>query len=117
MVLLVRALAVFGLNAALGLAASAASGAAAALTFGWLVPMTAVCALALAAAAASRSANVGVAAGLSGWVITVLSVNAAGGTLTAAVTDSALVLPYLLVAAGCGAIALYVTRIPRGTYR
>jgi ABC-2 type transport system ATP-binding protein len=38
MVLLVRALAVFGLNAALGLAASAASGAAVAITFGWLVP-------------------------------------------------------------------------------
>ena len=50
MVLLVRALAVFGLNAALGLAASAASGAAAAVTFGWLVPMTAICALALATA-------------------------------------------------------------------
>ena len=53
MVLLVRALAVFGLNAVLGLAASAASGAAAAVTFGWLVPMTAVCALALAAATLS----------------------------------------------------------------
>ena len=36
MVLLVRALAVFAVNAALGLAASAASGAAAAVTFGWL---------------------------------------------------------------------------------
>jgi len=58
MVLLVRALAVFGLNAAFGLAASAASGAAAAVTFGWLVPMTAVCALALAAATVTRSANV-----------------------------------------------------------
>ena len=50
MVLLVRALAVFGLNAILGLVASAASAAVAAVTFGWLVPMTAVCALALAAA-------------------------------------------------------------------
>src|SRR5258705_10699802 len=69
MVLLVRALAVFGLNAVLGLAASAASGAAAALTFGWLLPMAAVCALALAAATLSRSANVGVAAGLAGWAI------------------------------------------------
>src|SRR5262249_3324755 len=47
MVLLVRALAVFGLNAVLGLAASVGSGTAAALTFGWLVPMVAVCALAL----------------------------------------------------------------------
>ena len=66
MVLLVRALAVFGLNAAFGLAASAASGAAAAVTFGWLVPMTAVCALALAAATVTRSPNAGVAAG-SAW--------------------------------------------------
>ena len=88
MVLLVRALAVFGLNAAAGLAASAATGAAAAVTFGWLVPMTAVCALALAAATLSRSASVGVAAGLSGWAITVLAGQAAGGHLTAAITSS-----------------------------
>ena len=54
MVLLVRALAVFGLNAVLGLVAAAASGAVAAVTFGWLVPMTAVCALALAAATLSQ---------------------------------------------------------------
>jgi hypothetical protein len=115
MVLLVRALAVFGLNAALGLAASAASGAAAAVTFGWLVPMTAVCALALAAATLARSANVGVAAGMAGWAITVLSGKAADGQLTAAVTDSALVLPYLVFAACCGAVILFATRIPRGT--
>ncbi len=115
MVLLVRALAVFCLNAALGLAASAASGAAAAVTFGWLVPMTAVCALALAAATVARSANVGVAAGLAGWMIIVLSGQAVAGRLTAAVTASALVLPYLLFAAACGAVAWYATRIPRGT--
>jgi hypothetical protein len=115
MVLLVRALAVFGLNAAVGLAASAASGAAAAVTFGWLVPMTAVCALALAAATVSRSANVGVAAGMSGWAITVLAGQGAAGRLTAAITDSALFLPYLAFAACCGAVAWYVTRIPRGT--
>ena len=115
MVLLVRALAVFGLNAALGLAASAASGAAADVTFGWLVPMTAVSALALAVATVARSANIGVAAGLAGWAITVLSVRAASGQFTAAVTSSALVLPYLAVAAACGAIAWYATRIPRGT--
>ena len=115
MVLLVRALAVFGLNAALGLAASAASGAAAAVTFGWLVPMTAVCALALAAATLARSANVGVAAGLAGWAITVLAAQAAAGRFTAAVTDSALVVPYLAFAACCGAIVVYATRIPRGT--
>ena len=115
MVLLVRALAVFALNAALGLAASAASGAAAALTFGWLVPMTAVCALALAAAIVTRSANVGVAAGVAGWVITVLSGRVVAGRFTAAVTDPSLVVPYLAAAAFCGAIAWYATRIPRGT--
>jgi hypothetical protein len=65
MVLLVRALAVFAMNAGLGLVASAASGAAAAVTFGWLVPMTAVSALALAVATVARSANAGVAAGLA----------------------------------------------------
>ena len=115
LVLLVRALAVFALNAALGLAASAVSGAAAAVTFGWLVPMTAVCALALAAATLARSANAGVAAGLAGWVITVLSAQVAAGRFTAAVTDSALVGPYLAFAAGCGVIVWYATRIPRGT--
>jgi hypothetical protein len=115
MVLLVRALAVFGLNAAAGLAASAVSGAAAAVTFGWLVPMTAVCALALAAATVSRSASVGVAAGLSGWIITVLASQSAAGHPTAAITDSAFVLPYLAFAACCGAVVWHMTRIPRGT--
>ena len=114
MVLLVRALAVFGLNAALGLAASAASGAAAAVTFGWLVPMTAVCALALAAATVTRSANVGVAAGLAGWVITILAGQPAEGHYTA-VTDPSLALPYLAFAACCVAVVLFATRIPRGT--
>jgi hypothetical protein len=114
MVLLVRALAVFGFDAGLGLVASAVSGNAAALTFSWLVPMTAVCALALAAATVSRSANVGVAAGLAGWVITVLGAQAAAGHLDAAVTDSVLVVPYLVFAACCAALALYATRIPKG---
>jgi hypothetical protein len=115
MVLLVRALAVFALNAVLGLVASAASGAAAAVTFGWLVPMTAVSALALAVATVARSANAGAVAGLGGWAITVLAARAASGQLAAAVTSSALVLPYLVVATVCGAIAWCATRIPRGT--
>src|SRR5258708_6266583 len=115
MVLLVRALAVFALNAAMGLAASAASGAAAAVTFGWLVPMTAVCALALAAATLARSANVGVIVGVAGWVIVVLAGQSASGRLTAVITDSFLVLPYLGFAAVCAAIAWAATRIPRGT--
>jgi len=115
MVLLVRTLAVFGLNAALGLAASAASGVAAALTFGWLVPMTAACAIALAAATLARSANVGVAAGIAGWVIMLLAGRATLGQYTAAITDAALVFPYLLFAACCCAVALFATRISRGT--
>ena len=115
MVLLVRALGVFAVNAALGLVASAASGSAAGITFGWLVPMTAVSALALAAATLARSANVGVAAGLAGWVITVLSSHAAAGQFVAAVSDSFLVLPYLAFAACCAAIVVYATRSGRGS--
>jgi hypothetical protein len=115
MVLLIRALAVFAVNAALGLAATTASGAAAAVTFGWLIPMTAVCALALAAATLARSANVGVIVGLAGWAIVVLAGQSASGRLTAVLTDTALVLPYLAFAAVCAAIAWAATRIPRGT--
>ena len=115
MVLLVRALAVFGLNAALGLAASAASGAAAAVTFGWLVPMTAVCALALAAATVTRSPNVGVAAGSAGWVIAILAGQAADGAVHRR-GHRLLPRPPLpgvrrLLRRG----RLFATRIPRGT--
>ena len=119
MVLLVRALTVFAVNAVLGLVASAvsASGAAAAVTFGWLIPMTAVCAFALAVATAARSANAGAAAGVAAWLITVLSGRVATGHFAAAVTDTVLFLPYLAIGAGCAVIALYATRIPRGTYR
>jgi hypothetical protein len=115
MVLLVRALGVFAVDAALGLAASAASGTAVGITFGWLVPMTAACALALAAATAARSANAGVAAGLAGWTIMVLSSQVADGRFAAAVSNSALILPYLAFAAVCCVIALYATRAARGT--
>ena len=117
MVLLVRALAVFAVNAVLGLAASviSASGAAAAVTFGWLIPMTAVCAFALAVATVARSANAGAAAGVAAWLIIVLSGRVASGHFAAAVTDTVLFLPYLAIGAGCAAVALYATRIGRGT--
>jgi hypothetical protein len=114
MVLMVRALAVFAVNAALGLAASAASGLAVSVTFGWLIPMTAVSALALAAATIARSANVGVAAGMAGWAITVLAAQASSGQWSAAITDWALVAPYLVFAAGCAAVVILVTRVPKG---
>jgi hypothetical protein len=115
MVLLVRALVVFALNAAMGVAASAASGTASAVTFGWLVPMTAVCAVSLAAATVARSPNAGVLVGLASWVITILSGQAVAGQWTAAITESTLVLPYLVVAAGCAAIVLRATRFQKGT--
>jgi hypothetical protein len=115
MVLLVRAFVVFAVNAVLGLAASFASGAAAALTFGWLVPMTAVCALALAAATVVRSPNAGVAAGVAGWTITLLSGQAATGQFTVVLSRSALVPAYLAAAAVCAAVVAYATRIPKGT--
>jgi hypothetical protein len=119
MVLLARALAVFAVNAALGLAASAvtASGATAAVTFGWLIPMTAVCTFALAVATVARSASAGAAAGVAAWLIIVLSGRVASGRFTAAVTDTVLFLPYLAIGAACAAIVLYATRIPRGNVR
>ena len=122
MVLLARALAVFAVNAVLGLAASAvsavtASGAAAAVTFGWLIPMTAVCAFALAVATVARSASAGAAAGVAAWLIIVLSGRVASGHFAAVVTDTVLFLPYLAIGAVCAAIAIYATRIPRGTIR
>jgi hypothetical protein len=114
MVLLVRAVAVFAVNAGLGLAASAASGLAVSITFGWLVPMTAVSALALATATVARSANVGVAAGVAGWAIAVLAAQTSSGQWSAALTNSALVAPYLIFAACCGAVVILATRIPKG---
>ena len=114
MVLLTRVAAVFAVNAVLGLLASAASGAAAALTFGWLLPMTAVCALALAVAVAARSAVVGAGAGVAAWAITVLASDTASGQLTASVTNAGAYLPYLAVTACCAAIVIYATHPERG---
>jgi hypothetical protein len=114
MVLLTRAVAVFALNSVLGLVASAASGAAVALTFVWLLPMTAVSALALAAAVAARSAVVGAGAGVAAWVIAVLAGHTASGQLTASVTNARAYLPYLAIAACCVAVVIYATRPERG---
>ena len=114
MVLLTRAVAVFALNAALGLLASAASGAVAGLTFGWLIPMTAVFALALAVAVATKSAGVGAAAGVAAWVIAVLAGQTTSGQLTASVTNAHAYLPYLAVAGCCAAVVSYAVRPERG---
>ncbi|WP_405658015.1 hypothetical protein [Streptomyces sp. NBC_00079] len=110
MVLLVRVLAVFAVNTVLGLAASLASAAAAGLTLAWLLPMTAVSALALAAAVVTQSPNTGVAAGLAGWCVTVLAAQRAAGSAPAVLTRGPLLLSYLALTAACAAVVLLVTR-------
>jgi hypothetical protein len=131
MVLLVRAVAVFAVNACLGLVVSGvsywaaadglhgagghATAAAAAITFAWLIPMTAVCALTLAAAVVTRSASAGALAGVLAWGATVLASRVSAGAFTAAVTDTAAYLPYLAVAACAMAVIEYATRTQRRT--
>ena len=124
LVLLTRAVTVFTVNAVLGLAASAISvsigpqsaahGAAAAITFAWLLPMTAICALTLAVAVAARNAAAGAATGVAAWIIVVLAQKTAGGQLTGAITNTETYLPYLAVAACCAAVIVYATRPHRG---
>jgi hypothetical protein len=133
LVLLTRGVAVFAVNAVLGLIASAATlgmhaaTGTAQLTVAWLLPMTAACAVALAVAVAVRSAIAGAGAGVGAWLAFVLAHSAtdhgatggAGGglsaaALTSAVTDANLYLPYLAVAACCAVIVLFATRPQRG---
>jgi hypothetical protein len=134
LVLLTRAVAVFVTNAVFGLAASAAALGTPAethtaqLTFAWLLPMSAVCALTLAVAVAVRSAAVGAGAGIAAWIFVVLTRSTffpASGTsgglsqspgvnLAGAITDPDLYLPYVAVAACCAAIVWYATRPQRG---
>ncbi len=113
MVLLARVVAIFVIDSALGLAASAFSAAAAGMAFGWLIPMTAVSGLALAVAVTTRSANVGVAAGTGLWAMAVLGGQAAAGQPAAAVSDRWLYLPYLAVAGCCATLVLIRTAQPR----
>lgn len=118
MLLLVRALAVFAVNAALGVAASvAAAPVAGGVTVTWLVPMTAVAALCLAAATLTGSAAVGVTIGLAGWAIAVLGAQVATGRADRAVSSPALALPDLLFAVVCVGVVLYATRLPRSAER
>ncbi|MGD0700407.1 MAG: hypothetical protein ABSA02_11040 [Trebonia sp.] len=132
MVLLVRAVAVFAVNACLGLVVSgitywatahglhgagghATAAAAAAVTFAWLIPMTAVCALTLAVAVVARSASAGALTGVLAWGAAVLASRVSAGAFTAAVTDTATYLPYLVVAACATAVIEYATRTQRRT--
>ena len=125
-VLLVRALAVFALNALLGVlatlvAAAAVSGrhadgaaAVGSVTYGWLLPMTAVCLLSLATSALFGSWVAGLVAGLGGWTLAVLGGRAADGAFTAAVTDPSWRPAYLSIALCCGAVAIYALRGVKG---
>ncbi len=113
MVLLVRALAVFGANAFLGLIASLFTAQAVGLTLYWLVPMTTVAAMALAAATLARSANVGVGAALSGWAVIVLGSAVNTRDLSAAVAGGALMPFYVLGTAIFIALALWATSTKR----
>jgi hypothetical protein len=99
MVLLVRCLAVFGLNAGLGLVASLVAKPAADVAFAWLVPMTTLAALALAVSTVARSANLGVAAALSAWAFIVM-VSATTTRSPATGALSAALLPWYLAATG-----------------
>src|SRR5207244_3449564 len=72
-------------------------------------------AMALAGATGARPVSAGAAAGVGAWLITVLCGQAVSGHFAAAVSDTVLFLPYLAIGAGCAAVAVYATRIPRGT--
>jgi hypothetical protein len=128
MILLVRAVSVFAVNAFFGLVVSAITYAVAtpgarpvsteavAITVGWLLPMTAICAFTLAVAVVVRSAAAGAVAGVVAWAATALASGSASGQFTAAVTDHSAYLPYLAVAA-CATVAIgYAIRPQRGTY-
>jgi hypothetical protein len=110
MVLLVRALAVFGVNAVLGLVPSLFSDQALAVTFLWLVPMTTVSALVLAAASWARSAPVGVGAGLMGWALIVVSASRGLSNWGAAVSEPDLLPAYAVATAVLIGVALFGTR-------
>lgn len=113
-VLLVRAIAVFGLNAGLGTLATLLTPSAADVTWLWLVPMTAVAAVSLAAATVAGSATIGMLIGLCGWTVTVLATQIGAGMGTGAgvaagirtaVSAHPLLAAYLVVAAlGIGVV-------------
>jgi hypothetical protein len=117
MVLLVRALAVFAVNAALGVVASVAAPAADGITVTWLLPMTAVATLCLAAATLTGSAAAGATIGLAGWAIAVLGALAATRRPDPAVSGLAMALPDLVFAAACVGVVLHATRLPRNRER
>lgn len=112
MVLLVRTVAVFGLNAILGMVASLVIAPAVGLTLLWLLPMTTVSTFGLAAATLARSANVGVAAALAGWAMVILGAYR-GENFSAAVEHGGLIPLYLVATVLCIGLTLYATSAGR----
>lgn len=109
MVLLVRVVAVFSVNALIGLVATLIATEVGGVTFGWLLPMTAVSAVGLAGATVSRSANTGVALALGAWGIVVLGSAYGTRDLATAVESSALMPVYLLATGLLIVVTLYQT--------
>lgn len=104
-VLLSRVVAVFAVNALLGLLASFVVGDALTLTLHWLVPMAMLSALGLAAASASGSAPIGAAAVVLGWALIVLGGSVSLGGM-AAVQDARLMPIYSALAVVLASVAL-----------
>jgi hypothetical protein len=98
LVLIARCAIVFGLNAALGLLGSIATGATAALTFSWLAPMTMLAALALAVALIAKSSIAGAATALCTWAMIVLARGIERNDGGAAAAPGDLMALYLLAA-------------------
>lgn len=108
LVLLARVVAVFAVNALLGLIATAIVGEALILTLHWLVPMAMLSALGLAVASATGSAPTGAAAVMLGWALIVLGGAVSLGGM-AAVEDARLIAIYATAAVVLAAIALLMT--------
>jgi hypothetical protein len=109
-ILLARGLAVFGLNAILGIVASLLTVEATDLTWLWLVPMTTISALGLVGATLSGSANTGVATALAGWGLIILARTIETRDVVRAAEPSASLIPLFLIAAVVGvAVSLYAT--------
>lgn len=104
-VLLSRIVAVFVVNALLGLSASIVVGDAWTLTLHWLAPMAMLSSLGLAAASASGSAPVGAAAVVLGWALVVLGGSVSLGGM-AAVRDIRLMPIYGVLAVALAGVAL-----------
>lgn len=111
--LLTRVLAVFGLNATLGIVASLFSAAAVGITLYWLVPMTTVSALALAVATLTRSANAGVLVALCVWGLTVSAASGVTRDVDTAVTAAALMPVYAIATVLLGALTMYARNSKR----